>query len=432
MFKVKPLVNYRYIFSVLWLCISTPAFAFDGLPEFHSLNEAEADLLERPSDLGPEYTSDLVAYRKPSVWNSYYLQNPLVFDGSVGSVSAKHFLIDHRVKLYKPFSEAIELRAHYLQDRNRELDQTHLVLELVFRPFAQFRQFGFSIYGEPSLYKREDDTGLALFWNPSPTSELRLFNTFVDVTRLRRNDRADTYIEPHLPYSRGLSFKLWRNISDTPPFSSEFIDFTLRQDTRTQWSFPQTARMYEYWKLTSTLHTRFALAMNRFFNSRFQMDRTWESNQPTSAASSVVAQHQLRDRFLMAHEAESHSFYKRVDVRHGIDFSYRTWKTESGTAVEADTIPYLWVEPPGFGEDSTEGRWKLGYQAVFHRVTGPTSLFMPEEKVGKTTVDHRLNVGYAFNFGPSAELFLLITGDIDKFGTKETWSGGNGQLRVVF
>jgi hypothetical protein len=73
---------------------------------------------------------------------------------------------------------------------------------------------------------------------------------------------------------------------------------------------------------------------------------------------------------------------------------------------------------------------QLGYDVTWHRISGATYLTI--DGVEDKKFQHRLNLGYDIAFSDDALLKLLITGDLDEFGTARSWEGGNAQFRLVF
>jgi hypothetical protein len=425
------------------LLAAPAAPAIEWFPEFQSLTEAEQALFEGPVRLNKEYQSDVLTYRKPEHWEYLWLTHDLAFDFSVGSPGAVHFLVDNRAKLRTRLADAVELRFTHFEERNLERDSVHSVAELVFWPWPRA---GFVLYGEPSLYKREDDTGLALLLKPQDRHEIRLFNTFIDVTRLKRNDRTDTYVEPDLPYARGLVGRVWQSPEEAVNYASgsrigDFLEYAFRWETRTRWLFPDEKYEYAYWKGFASAFLSRKLAPGFHLNARFQLDRKLESRAPTDPTSAVPAAFLRTTRAFATARAVLPTLGPSEDweLTAGLEYAYRLWEAREGPYAYRDFLPHFWLSFPAFGNGVRRDRFAVGLEATWHRSSGDPAAFAFDEE--SAAVDGRLNLSYDFHFGgPSAEdpaypkavLRLVVTGDIDELGTRQSWEGGNGQFRVHF
>lgn len=409
------------VFFKLFLLALSPlsSEALEYLPEFQSLTEEEQAIFEAPTDLGAEYQSDVMTYTKWARWEHTWLSHPHALDANIGSTGTRHFLIDDRLKVNESLSEHVEFRFTYLEERNRERDSTHHILELVFWPW---KLLGISLYGEPTLYKRNDDTGIALLARPSEHHEIRIFNTFVDVTRLRRNDRNDTYVIPDLPYSRGLVGRWWSASSE------EFFEYAARQETKTRWLFPDDGYEYRYWKWFASFFGRVEAAHELFLNGRFQVDRKFESRDPGEAW--------VTTRLFIIAQSEWLGIgpWKRWDLLFGLNYAARLWDTSLGLVRYRDFLPHLWLKLPTFGEEPFEDHFLIGFDSGWHRETGEPTLISPSDpsSLHDGSMDYRLNLEYEFNFGEKGKLRLIASGDLDKMFTRESWEGGSGQFQLLF
>lgn len=415
-----------FIIYFVALFITITANAFEWLPEFQSLTEEEQSAFEKPVLIENEYQSDVLTYLKPFEWEYLWLSHQKAFDLSVGSVSARHFMMDNRLKVHTFLTGSLEFRFTHFDESNLERESMHNILELVAWPWDFL---GISAYGEPSLYKRKNDTGLALLIKPHSRHEIRFFNTFVDVTRLKRSDRPDTFVEPYLPYSRGMVGRVW---SDPETKRGEFLEYAFRYETKTRWQFPTEMYEYEYWKLFYSLF--FDKQLNEKFHvqGRVQFDRKFEARWPTSATSSTVNESWKTDRlFVIARTVLSDiGPYRRWRLTTGVEYAYRFWQTEPGSVLHRNILPHFLFELPAFGEGATEDMVGIGYDFNWHRALGPESLRYVHDI--DAVVDHRVSVSYDFRFRDNATIRLNAAFDLDRFGTKQTWQGGNGQMQLYF
>lgn len=400
--------------------------AYEYYPEFQSLTETEESLYETPRRFGSEYASDVLAYLRPFDWEYRWLTQKRAFDLSLGSVSSAHFLQETRLKLHAPVNEHLEFRFLFLQERGFERDATHQVVEVIYWPTPKL---GLSFYGEPNLYKRDNDTGLSLTYRPIPTHEIRLFHTFVDVMRLKHNDQMNRFIEPHLPYSYGLVGRLW---TDPESGKQDFFEYAVRHDTYTLWRFDDAQYDYEYWKVMGYLYGSKALDDRLRLDFRLQFDRKFESRTPISPSSTQVAGHLKTDRYLSLARLEIGHLgpYDQWKLTPGIQLTRRDWLGSDGTASYVDFLPHLLWDIPGFGSGDKQDIWHFSYFLTWHRVLG--DIWLTDPQGSDTLIEHRLNIGYEFNFGPRTKLILIATGDLDKFFTGQSWDGGSGQFRMDF
>lgn len=405
------------------------AEAFESSPEYQSLTENEQSGFEGPGLFGSEYSSDLLSYMKPVEWEYQWLVARNALDLNLGSLSSSHFLIDDRLKVHAPLSEAIEFRFHYTSERDRERDATHVMLEFDFRPLSNARWLGVALYGEPSLYKRENDTGIALVLQPSERHEIRIFNTFVDVTRLKRTDRNDNFVEPHLPYSRGIVGRLW---SDPDLKKGEFLEYAVRYETTTEWLFPDEGYLYRYWKAFAYMYGNLALNDRWSAFLRLQFDRKFESRERTDPQSTATEDTWRTDRYFALARATLHRLGPNEGwtLSPGIEFAQRDWYTGQGDVIYRDLLPHLEWTLPGFSRGNSQDLWRLMYVATWHRAFGPIELRDPQDV--EPAFEQRLNVSYEFRFGDQASLLLMATGDLDEFFTRKSWDGGSGMFRLNF
>ncbi|OFZ19302.1 MAG: hypothetical protein A2X94_04005 [Bdellovibrionales bacterium GWB1_55_8] len=415
------------LFSVFFF--ASQAVAYEWLPEFGSLTEAEQSEFEGPGRFSSEYPADILSYLKPADWEYLWLLHPRALDLVIGSTGSAHFQIDQRVKIHAPLTDHLDFRFTYFESSDREKISEHTILELVFWPW---KRFGISFYGEPEHFKRGNDTGIALLLRPSELHEIRLFNTFIDVTRLKRSDTPDNFVDPYLPYARGMVGRLW---SDAGEGKTEFFEYAFRYETKTRWNFPLDFYDYEYWKWFGSLFGQKSVAKAVDMNFRLQMDRKFESREPYSEESDQLFASWRTDRIKALVRAEFREFGPegRWQFTPGLEFSKRVWTMESGEVQYRDLIPHMTLRLPGFGAGDREDFWDVGFVANWHRVFRAGA--MPGEDSSSDSdglVEMKLNLSYGFNFGSSSKLILIATGDLNKFFTRRSWDGGSAQFQLFF
>ncbi len=403
------------------------SWAWENLPEFGSLSEEEQQGFEGPGELHSEYFSDALTYGKSPDWEYRWLKSPRALDISFGSLSTRRFLMDHRVKIQVPLSELLEFRYNFFNEAHFERRESHHIFELAFWPF---QKLGFSLYGEPSFRKPKDDTGLALMLRPTSRHEIRFFNTFVDVTRLKYPDTPDRFRESDLPYARGVVGRIW-----TPPRYhpelGDFFEYAFRYETPTRWDFPEDGYVYSYWRGLASLYGRKQFS-DRFSSAvRFQFDRKREERLPTGAEGGAH-QEWYTSRLNLQGQG---TFYAlgpsgNWEGTTGLALMLRTWDTEQGQASYRDLLPFVELKIPAWGTGERRGHWLLGYTLSWHRELGSTGIGIDSEDDG--LIEQRLNLSYEFSFGPQGKLIILASADLDDFGTRKTWGGGSGKFQLSF
>ncbi len=421
------------------LGLSAQSRADEFQPEFEGLTEAEEEKFDGPNRLGSEYQSDILTYGKPEIWEYHWLANPLALDFSAGSVSAAHFRMDNRAKFRRDLVEdRIEFRFTFNDERDRERESVHHFFELAFWPL---RFIGLSLYTEPSLYKREDDTGAAILMKLNRNSELRIWNTFVDVTRLRRNDRKDTFDPDFTPSSRGVVARIW-SPSEGP--DREFFEMAYRDESETHWIFPVEEYEYRYAKRLFWLYGLKSLGDRVGLGFRLQRDWKTESKMTTLGAG-VMSESDaceierwfatLRLTIQRIDIQEADRFFGALsnwEVSGGIQVAERWWLSARGVTPFKyhDLLPHFWLSVPGVLRGGSHDRFRVGYEMTWHRAVGSTAYWGPDERA--VALEHRLNLSYDLIFGDYAEIKIIATGDLDEFGTRESWEGGNVQFRAHF
>jgi len=411
----------------LILLLSGSAHAVELVPEYHSLDEPETAAFDSPADLGPEYASDLLAFTKSAKWEYLWLSTRKGLDLSIGSTGARHFMISHRLRVLENLDDRLEFRFHHFDESHREREASHAVFEFAAWPLPAW---GLAFYGEPHLHKRKDDLGAALLLRPGPRREIRLFNTFVDVSRQDRNDRNDRFVRGSLPRSFGATARGWR---DPREGRGEFLEAAFRYDTPTRWVFPDEGLEYSYWKWTSSLWARRRIGDGPHVNVRIQADRKFEGREPRNADSSVRSDALRTDRYFTTAQSEWERPFPGWDggIIAGVQFAARDWRDRSGRAYYRDLLPHVWfLLPPGKGS----GRFHLGYEFTWHREGGPSGIPGPRGPLGPDDgrIEHRLNIAYEAAWGDRAALRALISADLDEFLTRKTWEGGCLQFRTGF
>lgn len=436
--------------SRLKLCIAILIFpqlclAFSLFPEFHTLTENEAVRLDQINLIDAEYQSDVVTYLTPPHWSASFHGAGDALDLSLGSLSSQLFLHYTRLKLSEPLTSNLTFRFTYFQQRDLDTEQTHAVLELVQKLSSTF---SISAYGEPSLFKRENDIGLALITKPSEKHEIRLFHTWVDFTRQEHNDRSDFYVRGSEPTTVGFvgrcsdCFKSNAAETDLRP-DANWLEYFLRWEKPTKWRFPDLDSEYRYEFFTLGGSSRFSAFQPQdqdrglIFNLRLEASRKREGFLPLSGSSPVAAEAMTRELFESLGSVELPPFFlfnRPLVFEPGLGWFHREWNRNGGQQIiHRNVLPFAWLKFfLNEGEDGLRDTVELGYEATFFDADGDFSLGAPE--LLAWSAEHRLNFRYSFYFKTGAVLSLAATFDPDAAigGSGGTFEGGNGQFRTFF
>jgi hypothetical protein len=429
----------RRVFLLLAGCLALwpgGARAFEWLPEFQSLGEEEPTAFEGPERLGSEYTSDIHSYGKPLGWEYAWLTSDIVFDGSAGSTSSVHFVMDARAKARaKLLSDRLEFRFTWFDESDQERESRHMVLEVVGWVLPGV---GLSVYGEPSMHKRQADVGMALLLRPGPRHELRVFFTAVDAVRGGRSDRPETFAEGGAPTATGLVGRVFRAPEEG---TRDFLEYALRWETRTRWHFLEEQADYGYEKLFASLFLQKDTGLGFDVALRLQADRKWESRQPLEAGADVAEERWRTDRVLglLRATVPGRGRVEGWEFSPGVHLALRRWSVNGRVLAYNELLPHVWVEAPGFklGEHAAL-RWLLGYEATYHGQSGAFEEALGERyRPAREDIDgilhHRLNTGFQLAVGERASFRLMATWDLDRSTANgRLWQGGVGQIRATF
>lgn len=396
----------------LFFFLAYPAQAYDEyFPEFTTLSELEQAHFDRPTLLGPEYQSDIYAFAKPSDWQHTWLANKIAFDTTFGSISPVHFLMDTRAKIHAPLTNGLEFRLLHFDDRQHDREAKHTIFELVAWPW---QRIGFGAYGEPSYTKRENDVGLAFFAKPGETHEIKAFHTWIDIVRQRRNDRTDTFDREALPSAWGLVGRWWSENAD-----KNFLEYAIRREPRSRWTFPDEQYSYSFWRDLALVSLSRLMSPTWRLNVKLQADKKLEARSRTSLASTANEDSFVTTRYLATVQAPIYGLFANGwELTPTLQYANRQWSTSRDNLLYHDYLFGLLVGLP---------RWFFDYSVTLHKKSGGTLIAHPDEKA--SSVNQRLDIGYAFVFHPKAELRIRAGFDVDSFGTQSTWEAGAAQFR---
>ena len=407
MFLSRTLLFYFFIF------FSKPAICF--FPEYEHHSRQDQSEINSPRFFDGEYLSDKTTYELPMQWMLPWLSNDKVFQYGAGSLGPTRFLTRGRLKLNQPLAQGLEFKLAFLDRGDYEAHKNAILLELSWKLFDWLK---ISAYGEPSTLKKDDDFGLAITLYQGLQHSLRLFNTWVDFSYNKRNEEKGRYSKT--PISSGL---VWRWIHSD---SDEASEFSLRHDQETQLNDTQLGRTYVYGWTSAQWFGRFSLGPNNLDHLQFTVNAEKGFEGDTFNTDNGVQRWET-ERYSLWLQHQSNEAW--IDL-YGIRYAYQEWRSQQGNVIHSDIIPHLWI--PLFYKQSDGLSQKIhgGYEFTWHKGKGETQLRSQLDTNNK--LEHRGNLRYELFFGSATSMNILLTMDLDKFGTGETWEGGSIQFSTVF
>lgn len=412
---VKKAFIFVRAFLFLIATFSPAAFATYLFPEFQGLHRSQAEQLIGPDKINSEYSSDYLTFSKPFDWEREFWSHKNSFDLSTGSLSGEEFFIQDRLKIHQWLIEdKLQFRFTYFAERDFEVDQDHKVLELVYKLSPLL---GVSVYGGTSLYKAEDDLGLALLYQPNRNSEHRLFHSWIDYDRNERNKQNDRFAES--PTNFGLIGRQFEG--------NWFFKYGFNHAQKSIWDFPTNLRRFETQNYGAQAHIQYTWGDHYWLGAEVFHDDTYESESPLPTGSlteKVVRRKRWMSRNEFTHRAGP---YK---LRWGLAYYYRDYRINKDRVLFRDLLPYWAIEFKAIKEQNFDWVNEVGLESTFHRGTQTANVLADAPKNYRQ--EYRLNWNNRFEFGTQAELALILTFDLDEFGSGRTWEGGNAQFRLLF
>ncbi len=398
----KPSRKWNWVYSLLFLALQANALTDS---QYHVATEPNHLLLDSVDHWDAESASDCVTYQRPLEWEGQWLREKKVFDLSVGSISSKQFLTYQRLKIHHMLTNKLEFRLHWLEERDYEQDRMALPLELRY----QFtHHFALAVFGRPSLYKSEDDIGAAVALKPSAEREIQAAVLWGDFQRNQKNLNSDSWSEPPVAYT----------LTSTYIPATENKDFRRTEmhyepnSTRSLAGSPVSTLGYQMISL-SGLNSR---DNGYIWSYRLLMDKSYHEDHGANL---------IRIRTRVISQLECAWYHGPYQLKPGLNYSYRQNQKNQGQDIAREILPTFWFQFPETPKSWGAHTLSIGYDAtVFKR----DSTLQPDQN----KIEHRGNVRSSMKFNRAGELALLLTFDLDRFGSGETWEGGAAQFRLDF
>ncbi len=433
------------------LFVAPSARSFDVAPEYQGFHERELERFERATDLNSEYQL---------IWNAYLptlpilpVQSTLTAEqvrqierandherlaglnnrlwASIGSLSNDYFFIYSHAQISADLSDGLTFHFTHYQQRDLETDQVGQVLELRKR-LSRYAQL--AVYGEPSLYKRQNDLGGAVILG-NPQHQHRLYHTWHDFTRNGHNNEADRFTNDGKPTSIG-----WLGQDAWGPWQTQM---GFRYDQPTEWLRPQDDRILRYKKTTLFLRAawvRHAETSNESswpdgaqsaFSIEAQIDRTFKEQAPDDAASLVPHESTKLSREWVRMNYVWPFDDSRVSLATSLSAISRRWQNEKSENVQAlDVLPGLTAKMRTLRRGENHDQVSVGIEATFYDKDDSKNITAGTQNDGP--VEGRINTAYEFGFQNRNRLVLALNFDADDFGPLPSFEGGNGQFVIEF
>ena len=384
---------------------SHPAAAFLSDSRYHVATEPAHLLLDSVDHWDSEASSDLITYQRPLEWDGLWLRGKKVFDLSIGSISTKQFLTYHRLKIHHMLTERLEFRLHWLEERDFEQDRIALPIELRYQFTSKI---AVAVFGQPSLYKSEDDLGATLAFNPKPERQIEASILWGDFQRNQKNLNSDSWSEPPVAYTLTSTFLPSDSKADFRKIEAHYEP----NSTRALGATPVATLSYQMISIAA-LKSRDS---GYQYGYRLLADKSYFEDHGTNT---------IRTRKRLLTQIECGWYHGPYLLKPGINFFYRENQKNQDQEITREILPTFWFEfpekPKSFGAHVVS----LGYDAtVFDRDSTMRS--------NQNKIEHRGNLKSSMKFKRAGELAFLLTFDLDRFGTGETWEGGASQFRLDF
>lgn len=414
-------MRHWLVFLLVFTC--SPVFAWELLPEYLGLNEKEQQEFDNPRQTDSEYQSDILAFSRSFGDDYDFYSSPQVIVIGMGSIGSKDFFIQDVLKVESPLTDSLKMRFHYLreEDWDRETEAAILELEQMFS-----EKWGVAIFGEAMHRKAEIDFSTALVFKPSEEHTIRAFYSFVDVSRNERNELADRF--ETAPRTYGL---VGRWIRSPESGEKEFFNYSIRHEKPTRWLFPDEEYRYLYERKSASIYTRWRF-LNHHFGLRWEGEEKLEEKQKSSALSPFADEARWeRTKHIIQLEVERPlRAIAEAKIRLGVVGAVREFDTSNGSATQSQQLPYLWFRAPAGQTAGIQDFYQVGLDTTLFRETGNEVLV--GRPTGELKEEYRLNTSYDFFLMNQAQLRLIFTFDLDRFGSGETWEGGAGTFQMSF
>lgn len=400
-------------FFLILTFVSKFAYGFDSLPEYTSHSGQTPQINQDFKFVDSEYSSDFLSFQKPAPWTVDFWTHKLYLDSTIGSISSKEFLVDHRLKLTSLISKNTEFRFFWIESASFDERLAKQVFEF---NFALNPNLSLSFYGSPAYNKSENEIGLATEYKNN-TSTLRAYVLAPDFDLNKRSRLQRKWTTSPL-----VSGFVGRRIEN----SDSFLEVSYRNERPSNLLLNLEQYSYRLHSHTAQIQYQNSLAPDLRSSIRILADQKNENVKPLS--SSVPEDNLERKRILLQSDL-SFSLHN-LTLKPGLGFFYREYKSMAKHFSSKDILPLVWLYLPHKEREAFTEQFRIGYDLNLNWSKNPDEMLSSSLKSFED--EHRLNVIYAMNFKQKSELLFLLSFDLDRFGSGETWEGGSAQLKIPF
>jgi hypothetical protein len=402
-------------FRLLWFFVISlfGVQVLASFPEFEHITDNEQGEINSPRLIDGEYESDRLAYQFLSTWHEEWLTHQNIFQYGAGSLGPTRFFTRGRFRFEKELSEVFTFRLSYAELGDARITRQALIFEFQ----ARLNEwFSLSLYGQPATLKKEDDIGLAAIFD-FDKNQIRVFYTAVNFSHNKRTEDGSEYTEQ--PSSFGA---VWRYADSE---SGDFVEASFRQDTSTELRF-NNGRVYQFGATVARWLSQHSLdeVNNHFIGTEFNYSKGYEGDTQNTDFGIERWEHINVDG--MVQWIQKASWLKTLGLR----FVYSGWRSGAGNVIHNDILPHSWFNVYRSQVGSYLHDIDLGYEFTWHRGQGDS--FLRSDLDTDNKLEHRFNARYALNINNETSFYVLLTFDLDRFGTGETWEGGAMQFSTTF
>jgi hypothetical protein len=389
----------RFILFATATALAFDTRAFDTLPEMRSALD-DRPFIETWSRIDSEYASHLLNYSFSPEADRDFIIEDKVLQTALGSLSAKEFLIEHRLKLARRLTNDFDFRFYHFEEKNFDENAENVIWQFGYNTLNKNR---IDVFGRASLVKEYQDIGFGY--------------EFFDASNVRH--RISMLFSDWSKNKRGESGEIWLQKPVTLSFTGEDVQgenwsmYYLRLDIKSRLLESNSIDILERKKLTLGFRQRLAREALKSYDLKFHYENREENNNKG-------------ERFLLLLSRHFNELKRPVEL--GFFGSYRDYIGPNQGRIY-DILPFIWYKALNNQKDSTMHRTRLGLDVNFHDLDETGEFFRSPEGL---QIESRFKVRHDIQFSKAGVFSVNLTFDIDEFGSSRSWEGGAGELRLEF
>lgn len=401
---------------ILLTLLCSKAFAFELWPELQFFDTREADEIERPSRFDGPFYSDMRSFQRRLENEAAWWSEDNVYYGSVGSLDAFRFMTEERLRVRHKFSERTRVGVLFVNQRDFYFSSRNLLLELSRRVGERMT---FSLYGNFRSEKNDLDVGGTLAYRLSDESTITAGYFLPDFSYNKRNRESGKFDVAPVTYF--VSHKMQTVSSRTETF--------YRYEPALNWRLiPEDQRYFFSKQILGFRHFRRSQdgSINTF---QADIEDKFELKSLLSDFSDNEYWRMQRAKLEYARLPGGGSNW--VPYRFGLRAISTRWETNDRSKVEQHTALPFFEYRYKVGPKRRNDTLGVEYSAALHWDKDLDNAAFRSDH--DQTIDHRANISYDFIYPQSGgRISLMVTVDLDRFGTGNTWNGGAGQAQFSF